>query len=251
MFRRLISRLGDRFHCVAPDLPRFGYTQAPPAGEFLYTFEHLASVVAAFVDAIGLARFSLNVFDFGAPVGLRLATAQPERIEALIVQNGNLYTEGLSDQTQPLQAYWHDRNANELAIRGLLSAETTKFQYVHGARDPEQLEPDSWTLDQHFLELPGREEAMLDLFYDYRTNVDLYPTWQAYLRERRPPTLVVWGRNDGFFTTAGAHSIRRDQPDAEIHLLDAGHFALEERDAEIAEHIGRFLTERLSAAAGA
>jgi pimeloyl-ACP methyl ester carboxylesterase len=251
MFRRLISRLSDRFHCVAPDLPGFGYTPAPPAGEFAYTFEHLASVLAGFVDAVGLARFSLYVFDFGAPIGLRLAAAQPARIEALIVQNGNLYTEGLSDQTQPLQAYWRDRNGNEQAIRGLLSADTTKFQYVHGARDPEQLEPDSWTLDQHFLELPGREEAMLDLFYDYRTNVELYPTWQAYLRDRRPPTLVVWGRNDPFFTTAGAQCIERDQPDAEIHLLDAGHFALEERDAEIADHIGRFLTERIPAATAA
>jgi pimeloyl-ACP methyl ester carboxylesterase len=241
MFRLLLPALGDGFHCVAPDLPGFGYSESPPAGEFAYSFDHLAEVMTKFVDRLGLERFALYVFDFGAPVGFRIAAARPERIEALIVQNGNVYAEGLSPATEPLQAYWRDRSAHEEEMRTLLTPTITQFQYTHGARDLERLEPEAWTLDQHFLELPGRDQAMLDLFYDYRTNVASYPRWQAYLREHRPPVLVVWGKNDPFFTVDGATAFRRDLPDAEIHLLDTGHFALEEDDVEIAAHIRRFL----------
>lgn len=242
MFRGLMRRLGDRFRCIAPDLPGFGYTESPPAAEFAYTFDHLAQVVTAFADRVGLERFAMYVFDYGAPVGLRLATAQPERIEALIVQNGNAYEEGLSEATEPLQAYWRDRAAGEDDMRGLLTLEMTRFQYVEGVRDVERLSPDAWTLDQHFLDRPGRDQAMLDLLYDYRTNVESYPAWQAYLREHRPPTLVVWGRNDPFFTVEGAEAYRRDVPDAEIHLYDTGHFALEDHEGPIADRIRGFLT---------
>lgn len=244
MYRRLLSRLGDSYRCVALDLPGFGYTQAPPADEFGYTFDRLAEMTRALVDRLGIDRFALYLFDFGAPVGFRIAAAHPGRIGALIVQNGNIYAEGLSDRFQPLHAYWRDRAGNEEAIRGLLTADTTAFQYTHGVRDPELLEPDCWTLDQHFLDLPGRDRAMLDLFYDYRTNVDSYPHWQTYLREHRPRTLVLWGRNDPLFTVDGATAIKRDVPDAEIHLLDTGHFALEDHDAEIAGHIRNFLDAR-------
>ena len=241
MFRRLASRLSDEYRCVAPDLPGFGYTQSPPPGEFDYTFDRLAEVIEAFTAELGLDSYALYVFDFGGPVGMRLAVAHPERVRALIVQNSNAYTEGLSEQTEPLQAYWRDRDAGEEAIRGLLTADITKFQYTHGVSDPELLDPACWTLDQHFLDQPGRAQAQLDLFYDYRTNVESYPAWQAYLREKRPPTLVVWGKNDPFFTVAGAEAYRRDQPDAEVHLYDTGHFALEDHDAEIAKRIREFL----------
>jgi pimeloyl-ACP methyl ester carboxylesterase len=246
MFRHLLPRLEDAFHCFAPDLPGFGYSESPPADEFAYTFDHLAEVVTVFLDRLGVERVALYVFDFGAPVGFRIAAAQPERIKALIVQNGNLYAEGLTPATEPLQAYWRDRAAYEEEMRTLLTPAVTQFQYTHGARDPERLEPDAWTLDQHFLDLRGRDQAMLDLFYDYRTNVESYPRWQASLREHRPPTLVVWGRNDPFFAVEGANGFRRDLPDAEIHLLDTGHFALEEDGVEIGEHIRRFLRRALS-----
>ena len=241
MYRHLLAELGDRFHCVAPDLPGFGLTESPPPDRFSYTFDRLAEVADAFTRAVGLDRFALYVFDFGAPVGMRLAASGPDRIEGLIVQNGNMYEEGLSAGFAPLYAFWKDRAAHEDAIRGLLAPEITRFQYTEGVRDPEVLAPEAWTLDQHFLELPGREQAMLDLFFDYRTNVERYPQWQAYLRAHQPPTLVVWGRNDPYFTPAGAHAIARDVPNARIHLLDTGHFALEDHGTEIASEIRGFL----------
>lgn len=241
MFRDLLRALADEYHCIAPDLPGFGYTESPPADRFTYTFDHLSEVAAAFVDQVGLDRFAMYIFDFGAPVGLRLAEAQPDRVRALIVQNGNAYREGLSENFGPLFAYWNDRGANEEAIRGVLTSDVTRFQYTEGVRERERLAPEAWTLDQHFLELPGRDQAMLELFYDYRTNVDRYPAWQAYLREHRPPTLVVWGRNDPYFTVAGAEAFRRDVPDAEVHLLETGHFALEDHGAEIAALMRDFL----------
>lgn len=242
MFRRLLDDLGAEFHCIAPDLPGFGFTESPGRDRFTYTFDALAEVAEAFTRAIGLTRFTLYVFDFGAPVGMRLAAAHPERIDALIVQNGNMYAEGLADSFAPLYAYWKNRAAHEDAIRGILAPELTRFQYTEGVRDPAFLAPEAWTLDQHFLELPGRQEAMLDLFFDYRTNVERYPQWQAYLRAHQPPVLVVWGRNDPYFTVAGAKAFARDVPDAEIHLLDTGHFALEDHAAEIAVRIRDFLT---------
>lgn len=244
MYRRLLADLSDEFHCVAPDLPGFGLTESPAPDRFTYTFDGLAEVTERFTRAIGLARFALYLFDFGAPVGMRLAAAHPDRIESLIVQNGNVYEEGLAASFEPLYEYWKDRTRHEDAIRGILTPEVTRFQYTEGVRDPELLAPESWTLDQHFLELPGRKEAMLDLFFDYRTNVERYPQWQAYLREHRPPTLVVWGRNDPYFTAAGAEAFARDVPDADIHLLDTGHFALEDHGAVIACEIRSFLAPR-------
>jgi pimeloyl-ACP methyl ester carboxylesterase len=241
MFRRLIPRLAERYRCIAPDLPGFGHTQSPPAAEFPYTFDRLAETVAGFVDGLGLERYALYLFDFGAPTGFRLATARPEAVQAIIVQNGNAYVEGLSPETEALQAYWRDREANAGQMRDLLTLDLTRFQYVEGVGDPELLDPDAWTLDQHFLDQPGRDQAMLDLLYDYSTNVERYPEWQAYLRSRRPPLLITWGRHDPFFSVAGAEAYLRDVPDAELHLLDTGHFALETHDAEIAERIDAFL----------
>jgi pimeloyl-ACP methyl ester carboxylesterase len=244
MYRDLLADLGAEFHCVAPDLPGFGLTESPPADRFDYTFDRLAEVAEAFTRAIGLARFSLYVFDFGAPVGMRLAAADPDRIDSLIVQNGNMYEDGLAPSFAPLYAYWKDRAGGEDTVRGILTAEATRFQYTEGVRDLERLAPEAWTLDQHFLDLPGRKEAMLDLFYDYRTNVERYPEWQSYLREHRPPTLVMWGRNDPYFTPAGAEAIKRDVPEAVVHLLDTGHFAVEDHGAHIASEIRSFLALR-------
>jgi pimeloyl-ACP methyl ester carboxylesterase len=240
MFRELMPALADDFHLVAPDLPGFGYTESPPADRFAYTFDHLADVIDGFVDAIGLQRFAMYVFDYGAPVGFRVATRRPERIAGLVVQNGNAYVEGLSEATQPLQDYWRDRAAGEAGMQGLLTLEMTKFQYTEGVEAAEALSPDAWTLDQHFLDLPGRQQAQLDLLYDYRTNVESYPAWQAYLRDHQPPTLVLWGANDPFFIVPGAEAYRRDVPDAELHLFPTGHFALETHAAEIAGKIRAF-----------
>ena len=248
MYRHLLDDLGDEFHCVAPDLPGFGLTESPSPDRFTYTFDRLAEVTDAFTRVVGLDRFALYIFDFGAPVGMRLAAAQPDRVEGLIVQNGNVYEEGLSANFEPLYAYWRDRAGHEDTVRGILTADSTRFQYTEGVRDPELLAPESWTLDQHFLELPGRKEAMLDLFFDYRTNVERYPQWQAYLREHQPRTLVVWGRNDPYFVPAGAEAFARDLPDAEISLLDTGHFALEDHGAVIASKVRSFLQQRVSAA---
>ena len=245
MYRHLLDELGDELHCVAPDLPGFGLTASP--ADFTYTFDRLAEVTDAFTRAVGLDRFALYVFDFGAPVGMRLAAAEPDRVESLIVQNGNVYEEGLSAGFEPLYAYWRDRAAHEDTVRGILTIDSTRLQYTEGVRDPALLAPEAWTLDQHFLELPGRTAAMLDLLFDYRTNVERYPEWQAYLREHRPPTLVVWGRNDPYFTPAGAEAFARDVPDAEIRLLDTGHFALEDHGAVIASEIRSFLRPRVSA----
>jgi pimeloyl-ACP methyl ester carboxylesterase len=238
MYRRLISRLAGSAHLVAPDLPGFGHTQSP--AEFGYTFESLSEVAEEFVGALGIDEFSLYVFDFGAPVGFRLATRRPDLVRGLVVQNGNAYEEGLSDEWAPIRAYWKDREADAV-VSGLISHETTVHQYTAGTRDPQAVGPDGPAMDEHFLAQPGRAQVMADLFYDYQTNIQAYPTWQAWLRERRPPTLVAWGRNDPFFTVAGAEAFRRDVPDAQIHFLDTGHFALEEDDATIASLVGDFL----------
>jgi pimeloyl-ACP methyl ester carboxylesterase len=242
MFRDLMPLLADDYHLVAPDLPGFGYTQSPPADEFAYTFDHLAEVVEGFTEALHLERFVLYVFDYGAPVGLRIATKHPERIAGLVVQNGNAYAEGLSADTQPLQDYWDDRAAGEEGMRGLLTIDGTKLQYTAGVPEEhlERMSPDAWTLDQHLLDLPGRDQAQLDLLYDYRTNVASYPAWQAYLRTHRPPTLITWGANDPFFIVPGAEAYLRDVPDAELHLFPTGHFALETHASEIADKIRAF-----------
>ncbi|MEV0456484.1 alpha/beta fold hydrolase [Catellatospora methionotrophica] len=238
-FRRLIDALGGRWHVVAPDLPGFGQTEAP-AG-FAYTFERLADVVEAFAERLGLAPFTLYVFDYGGPVGMRLATRHPEWIAGLIVQNANAYDEGLSDLARGLTGHRPGVPGAREAAAEILVLPATRGQYEGGTGDPALVAPDGWTLDQHYLDLPGRKDAQVDLMLDYHTNVALYPDWQRWLREHRPPALVLWGTGDAFFLPAGAHAYLRDLPDAELHLFPTGHFALEECLPEIAPLIAGFL----------
>ena len=246
MFRDLIPALADRYHVVAPDLPGFGFSDAPDRAGFKYSFDRLADVIAGFTDGLGLKRYALYVFDYGAPIGLRLAMRNPERVTALISQNGNMYLEGLSEGWNPMQAYWKDPSAeNRAALRAFLKPETTQWQYTHGVPNPERLSPDAWTFDNALLARPGNDEIQLDLFGDYQSNVALYPQFQSYLRTKRPPFLAVWGKNDPFFLPAGAEAFKRDQPEAEVHLLDAGHFALESQGPEIAAIIRDFLARKL------
>ena len=232
MFRDLIPLLADRFHIVAPDLPGFGQTTTPHG--YRFTFDGLAQSMAAFVDTLGLKRFALYVFDYGAPVGLRLALERPSRVSALISQNGNTYEEGLSEGWNPIRAYWADRSAaNRETLRSFLAPDTTKWQYATGA-DETRLSPDGYSLDNAYLARPGQDDVQFDLFGDYASNVSLYPTFQRWLRESRTPVLAVWGKHDPFFLPQGAEAFRRDAPDAEVHLLDTGHFALETHAGEIA-----------------
>jgi pimeloyl-ACP methyl ester carboxylesterase len=246
MYRELIPALADRYHVVAPDLPGFGFTDAPDRKQFAYSFEHLAEVIDRFTEVIGLSSYAMYVFDYGAPIGFRLALRHPERITALISQNGNAYLEGLSEGWNPIQAYWKDPSPeNRAALRAFLEPQATRWQYTHGVATPERLSPETWTLDSALLARPGNDEIQLDLFSDYQSNVALYPKFQEYIRTRRPPLLAVWGRNDPFFLPAGAEAFLRDHPQAEIHLLDAGHFALESRGPEIAEIIREFLERKL------
>ena len=237
-YQSLMTRLEDRYHVVAPDYPGFG--QSPPLAGAA-SFDRLAETIEGFMDAIGLERFSLYMFDFGAPVGFRLATRHPERVETLVLQNGNAYEEGLGPGMQTLKPYWEDRAANEATVRGFLQLDATRSQYVGGVADATTVNPDLWELDQRYLELPGRDQVMLDLFYDYRNNVKLYPRWQEYLRANRPPALLPWGQNDQFFPPDGARAYLHDLPDAELHLLDTGHFATATHQEEIAELIADFL----------
>lgn len=244
-FRHLIPLLAERYRVIAPDYPGFGYSATPRVDAFAYTFERISQLVERLLERLGVERYALYVFDFGAPVGLRLAARRPERITALIVQNGNAYEEGLGAQMHPLRALWQDRAAVEPRLRAALDADFVRRQYLGSAAHPERIAPDSWTLDAHLLDLPGRRDAVLELLYDYRDNVERYPEWQAYLREHRPPTLIVWGARDDVFTVDGAHGLARDVPAAELHLLDAGHFALEEELDAIAERITAFLPRAL------
>ena len=247
MFRELIPALADRYHVVAPDLPGFGYTEAPDRATFKYSFDQLAQVVDRFTEVVGLRRYAIYVFDYGAPIGFRLALRHPERITAVISQNGNAYLEGLSEGFNPIQAYWKDPSPeNRAALRAFLTPQTTQWQYTHGAPAPERVSPDTWTLDSALLARPGNDEIQLDLFGDYQSNIALYAKFQDYLRTRRPPLLAVWGKNDPFFLPPGAQAFKRDQPDAEIHLLDAGHFALESQGPQIAGIIRDFLARKLT-----
>jgi pimeloyl-ACP methyl ester carboxylesterase len=242
MFRDLIPRLADRFRLVAPDLPGFGRTALPSRETFGYTFDNLARVIGRFTEVIGLDRFALYIFDYGAPTGLRLALAKPDAVTAIVTQNGNAYEEGLSEGWDPIQRYWRDpSDANRQALRELLTPASVRWQYTHGVPDPERVSPDGSTLDSHYLERTGADEAQLDLFLDYRNNVALYPAFQAYFRERQPPLLAIWGRNDPFFLPPGAEAYRRDIPAAEVRFLETGHFALETHVEEIAAAIGEFL----------
>ncbi len=247
MFRTLIPLLADGFHVVAPDLPGFGFSDAPPRSEFAYTFAHLAEVIERFTEELGLRRYAMYVFDYGAPVGFRLAMRHPERVAAIVSQNGNAYLDGLSQGWNPIQAYWQEPTpAHRAALRGFLTPEATKQQYLHGVADVTQVAPESHALDSALLARPGNDEIQLDLFLDYQSNVALYPSFQQYLRAHRPPLLAVWGKNDPFFLPAGAEAFRRDQPAAEIHFYDTGHFALETHATEIAAAIREFLNRSSS-----
>jgi pimeloyl-ACP methyl ester carboxylesterase len=243
MFRELIPALAETFHLVAPDYPGFGYSASPSVEEFDYRFDHLADVVEHFLQALGLQRFSLYVMAYGAHIGFRLATKHPEWIQALIVQNGNAYEEGLSAAFEPLKPFWAERNATtEAAARALLQRDTTIFQYTHGVRHPEMISPDAWTMDQALLDRPGNDLIQLALLHDFPSNLRCYPEWHAYFRQYQPPTLIVWGQNDPFFGPEGASAYQRDLNTIEVHLLDTGHFALEEDWDVIAQHIKRFVT---------
>lgn len=242
MFRDLIPALADRYRVLAPDYPGFGQSSAPERGAFAYTFDNLANIVEGFTEAVGAKRYALYVMDYGAPVGYRLATRHPERVSALIVQNGNAYEEGLGEFWAQLRRYWSQPTPeNRDALRPLLTLDSTKWQYTYGEPDTSRVSPDAWTVDQAGLDRPGNADIQLDLFYDYRTNLPLYPVWQAYFRKYQPPTLVVWGKNDAIFIAAGAAPYQRDLPRATVHLLDAGHFALESNGPRVAGLIRDFL----------
>jgi len=242
-YEELIGLLADRIHLVAPDYPGFGRS---PALEGETTFDRLADVIEAFTEAKGLERFSVYMFDFGSPVGFRLATRHPERIQTLVIQNGNAYEAGLGPNMQGLKPYWADRAANEDAIRGVLQLDVTRSQYVDGVRDPATVNPDLWELDQRYLDLPGRDRVMLDLLFDYQSNVALYPSWHEYLRTHQPPALLAWGEHDAYFPAAGAHAYLQDLPAAELHLLDTGHFATATHSREIAALIDGFLARHVA-----
>jgi len=247
MFRNLIPALADAYRVVAPDLPGFGFSDVPDRKKFRYTFEHLAKVIDGFTQAIGLDRFAIYVFDYGAPIGFRLALAHPERISAIISQNGNAFEEGLSQGWNPIQKYWKEPTPeNRAALREFLKPETTKWQYLYGVKDAALVAPESYELDSALLARPGNDEIQLDLFLDYASNVALYPRFQDYFRTKRPPLLAVWGNSDPFFLPPGAEAFKRDNPSAEVHFYDTGHFALETHALEIAGAIRDFLARKLS-----
>jgi pimeloyl-ACP methyl ester carboxylesterase len=247
MFRDLMPLLADRYHVVAPDLPGFGFSDAPERTRFKYTFDHLAKVMEHFTDAVGLQRYAIYVFDYGAPVGLRLALARPERVTAIVSQNGNAYEEGLSQGWNPIQKYWKDPSAaNRAALREFLTPQATKDQYLHGVSDVSRVAPESYTLDSALLARAGNDEIQLDLFLDYASNVALYPKFQEYFRTRQPPLLAIWGKNDPFFLPPGAEAFKRDNRNAQVRFLDTGHFALETHAPEVAAAIRDFLTRKLA-----
>jgi pimeloyl-ACP methyl ester carboxylesterase len=242
-FRELIPSLADRYRVIAPDFPGFGFTEIPEQRRYKYSFDGLANTVLAFTDALRLKRYALYVFDYGAPVGLRLAMARPERVTAIISQNGNAYEEGLGDAWGPIRKYWAEPTAEnrEVIRKNILTLEGTRWQYTHGVIDPESVPPESYTLDTALLERPGNKDIQLDLFLDYATNVKLYPKFQGYFRNSKPPLLAIWGKNDPFFIPAGAEAFRKDLPDAKVQFLDTGHFALETHVEEIAVAMRDFL----------
>lgn len=242
MFRNLIPILSKKYHVIAPDLPGFGYSDAPDHKEFSYTFDNLAATVQAFVEKLDMKRFAIYIFDYGAPVGLRLAMNNPEKITGIISQNGNAYEEGLSSEWNPIQKYWHDTTeANRLALKGFVSKEVTLFQYQHGVSDPSLIAPEAYTLDQKFLDRPGNIEIQLDLVKDYRTNVALYPKFHEYFRKHQPKLLLVWGNKDPYFLPAGAEAYKKDLPEAKLKFYDTGHFALETNTEEIGAEIFEFM----------
>jgi pimeloyl-ACP methyl ester carboxylesterase len=249
MFRNLIPALADEYRVVAPDYPGYGHSSMPPRDQFAYTFDNLARVIDEFTKAVGLTRYALYVQDYGAPIGYRLAVAHPERVTAIVVQNGNAYDEGLdNDFWKPLKAYWQEPASKEKRdnLRGFLEYEATKWQYTHGVKDPELVSPDGPAHDQFLLDRPGNDEIQLDLFLSYGSNPPLYPKWQEYFRTHQPRVLIAWGKNDQIFPPAGAEPYKRDLKTLEYHLLEAGHFALETEGDTIAGLMREFLGKHVS-----
>jgi pimeloyl-ACP methyl ester carboxylesterase len=245
-YRNLIPALADKYRVIAPDYPGFGQSASPERSGYKYTFDAFAKLVDGLIEKAGLSRYALYVMDYGAPVGFRIAAKHPDRVTALIVQNGNAYNEGLQKFWEPIQKYWASgKNEDREAIRWLTSLKATKWQYTHGVPDLTLVSPDTWTHDQALLDRAGNQEIQLDLFYDYRTNIPLYPEWQAYFRKHQPATLVLWGKNDQIFVADGAAPYKRDLKDVELHLLDAGHFALETNGPEMAALIRDFLGRKV------
>jgi len=246
MYRELIPMLADRYHVIAPDLPGFGFTEAPPRDEYAYTFANLANTIDRFTEVVGIDRYAIQVFDYGAPVGWRLATKHPERITAIVSQNGNAYEEGLGELWAPIKRYWSAPTAaNRDALRSMFTPEGIQWQYTNGAPDAMRIAPETYTLDNERLARPGNLDIQLDLMLDYRTNVVMYPQLQKYFRDRKPPLLAVWGRNDAIFIPAGAEAFKRDLPEAEVRFYDTGHFALESHVHEIGPVIRAFLDANL------
>lgn len=245
MFRDLIPKLAGKFRVIAPDYLGFGHSDQPSAKDYRYTFDNITGLVEKLLFGhLKLKKFSIYVQDYGAPVGFRIASGHPDAIEAIFVQNGNAYVEGISNAFEPLKAFWANRNAEtEKPVRALLTIDTTKFQYTHGANEPSLVSPDAWTFDQHFLDRPGNDAIQLDLFHNYPSNVALYDKWHEYFRTSQPRTLILWGQKDPFFTVEGAKAFQRDLPKAELQLLDGGHFALEEYSPLIADEMTRFLNK--------
>jgi pimeloyl-ACP methyl ester carboxylesterase len=246
MFRNLIPALADRYHVLAPDYPGFGNSAAPSVNEYEYTFDNFAKVIETLLEQKGIKKYSLYVQDYGAPVGYRLFAKKPERVQALIVQNGNAYEEGLKDFWKPLKAYWADKSeSNGKALREFLKPAATKWQWTHGTRNPSTISPDTWNLDQSLLDRPGNQDIQLALFFDYGSNLARYPAWQELFRKYQPPTLIVWGKNDTIFPAEGAYPYKRDLKNLEFHLLDTGHFALEEDGVIIARFMRDFLNKNV------
>jgi pimeloyl-ACP methyl ester carboxylesterase len=243
MFRDLIPRLADQYRVIAPDFPGFGFTEVPEVRKYAYSFDSLANTIDAFTDALGLNRYAIYVFDYGAPTGFRLAMRHPERVTGIISQNGNAYEEGLGDAWGPIRKYWSQPSAEnrEVIRQNILTLEGTRWQYTHGVASPDSVAPESYTLDTALLERPGNKEIQLDLFLDYASNVKLYPKFQEYFRQSKPPLLAIWGKNDPFFISAGAEAYRKDLPDAQVQFLDTGHFAIETHGVDIAAAVRTFL----------
>ncbi len=247
MFRNLIPLLADRYRVIAPDYPGYGQSDAPDRAGFAYTFARFADMVDTLMGQLGARQYAMYVMDYGAPVGYRLALKHPDRVSALIVQNGNAYEEGLLDFWTPIKAYWAAGTSDKReALANLVTLDITKFQYTDGMSDVARISPDNWVQDQALLDRPGNKDIQLDLLYDYRTNVPLYPQFQAFFRTRQPPTLIVWGKNDKIFPAEGAYPYRRDLPNAEFHMIDSGHFALEDRLDQMAPLINDFLDRNLA-----
>ena len=247
MFRNLLPALADSYHVIAPDLPGFGLSEMPPSSAFEYGFAAFSNVVASLLEQLHVEHYALYVMDYGAPTGFRVALAHPDRVTALIIQNGNAYDDGMGDFWAPTRAYWADNGpVNRDAMRPFLSLDGTRFQYLAGTKDAARIDPAAWLYDQHFLDRPGSKEIQLDIIYDYRTNLTLYPAFHAYFRKHRPPALILWGENDPIFLPDGARAFLRDLPNAELHFFDAGHFALEDKADEMIPVMRDFLARNLT-----